>query len=362
MFDSPVKETLRLAGLLPPKTLTVAITGACNLSCSHCWVAAGETASAGHVPGETLRRWLGEFAALGGEGVRLTGGEPLCHPELPELLRYARSTGFGTVALQTNALLFDDAGVALLQELDFPGLSIQVSCDGASAATHDLVRGAGAFAALLKGVGRLVRAGLGPHLALFFTEMRHNLEEIPALMELAEGLGVASVTAGTLLACGRAAKDAQIAPPDPAQYLRLLERYRTDPEFRRRYAKLGRVAALEWSRSDTPRGEGCTFVENPYLTAQGRLYPCVLCHADPFSVTGLFEKSLADAFIEGASLWSKLLQASRRRPDEIADCRGCSERLSCAGGCPGRAWGSCGDLMAKDDRCASRRAVKKPRS
>jgi len=359
MSLSPLEETLRLSGLRPPRTLTVAVTGACNLSCSHCWVGAGEPASAGHVPGETLRRLLSEFAALGGTGVRLTGGEPLCHPDLLELLRFARCAGFGSVALQTNGMLLDDENVAALQELDFPGFAIQVSFDGASAATHDAVRGSGAFDSLMRGMRLLARAGLGRRVSIFFTEMRHNLEEIPSLLELAEQLGVASVTTGTLVLCGRAADESQVAVPEPAQYLRLLERYDADPEFRRHYEKLGRVAALEWRRNDTPRGEACTFVENPYLASDGRLFPCVLCHADPYSVAGLFEKALVDAFAEGAPLWSKLLQASHCRPDEIEQCRECSERLTCAGGCLGRAWGNCGDIMAPDDRCELRRAVRK---
>jgi radical SAM protein with 4Fe4S-binding SPASM domain len=359
MLTSQLEETLRLAGLRPPKTLTLAITGACNLSCSHCWVEAGVADAAGHVPSETLRRLIGEFAALGGEGMRLTGGEPLCHPDWLDLLRFARSAGFRALSLQTNGMLFDDESVAALRELDFPGFTIQVSFDGARSATHDLVRGAGAFDALMLGVRRLVGAGLGPRIAIFFTEMRHNLEEIPALLELAEELGVREVATGTLVLCGRAAEDSLVAAPEPAQYLRLLERYDADPEFRRVYEKLGRVAALEWRGSDTPRGESCTFVENPYLAVDGRLYPCVLCHADPYAVTGLFEKSLGEAFAEGAPLWSGLLQASNCRSEEIAQCRECPEHLTCAGGCLGRAWGSCGDIMAPDDRCEVRRAVRK---
>jgi len=209
-------------------------------------------------------------------------------------------------------------------------------------------------------VRRLVAAGLGPRVSIFFTEMRHNLQDIPQLLELAEQLGLGSVATGTLVSCGRAT-ESPIAAPLPSQYLSLLERYDTDPGFRSRYARLGRMAALEWRCSDTPRGESCNFVENPYLSAAGRLYPCVLCHADPHSVTGVFEKCLTDAFTEAAPLWSRLLQASNRRPESIEQCQECSERLTCAGGCLGRAWGSCGDIMAPDDRCELRRAVREGR-
>ena len=357
MIESQCRETLLLAGLQPPKTLTVAITGACNLSCRHCWPEAGEPTSAGHVPSETVSRLLGEFSALGGEGIRLTGGEPLCHPDWLELLRFAVTSGFNAVTLQTNGLLLNRVTVAAIRELDFPGLSIQLSFDGAFAATHDLVRGNGTFDGLMRATRLLVGAGLAPRISIFFTEMSHNLQDIPALLELAEQMEIPAVASGTLLPCGRAGEGASVAAPEPSQYLRLLERYHEDADFRRLYAKLGTVAALEWSRGATVREGACSFVENPYLTAEGRLYPCVLCHADPFAVNGLFTMSLSEALVAGAPLWSKLLQASERRSQEIVQCRACSERLSCAGGCLGRAWGSSGDIMAADDRCRARRAL-----
>jgi radical SAM protein with 4Fe4S-binding SPASM domain len=355
-------EMLRLAGLRPPKTLTVALTGACNLSCSHCWVGAGEAASVGHVPGGTLSRVIGEFSALGGRALRLTGGEPLCHPDWRDLLSLACSAGFAEVYLQTNAMLLDADAVALLKGLDFSGLTLEVSCDGARGATHDLVRGAGAFDSLMQALRRLVQAGLGPRISLFFSEMRHNLEEFPALLELAEELGVARVAAGTVVLCGRAAEDSLVQAAEPAQYLRLLQRYQDDPDFKRRYDEFGMMAALEWRRDDAPRGECCTLAENPYLASDGRLYPCVLCHALPYSVLAFGGKTLTEAFAEAVPLWSELQQKSRRRSEEIAKCRGCSERESCAGGCLGRAWGSCGDIMAPDDRCEQRLAVKKYRA
>jgi radical SAM protein with 4Fe4S-binding SPASM domain len=357
MVEKKWQETLELSGLRLPKTLTIAITGACNLTCKHCWVAAGEGGSAGHVATETVSRLIKEFADLGGEGVRLTGGEPLCHPDWLPLLRLAVASGFSSVILQTNGMLFDDQKAAALRELDFPGLVLQLSFDGATAATHDLVRGAGAFDSLMQGVHRLLAEGLGQRIAIFFTEMRHNLQEIPQLLELADALGIGSVATGTLVPCGRAAEDELAAAPEPAQYLRLLDRYHADPAFRSVYKRIGKVAALEWRSGGAARAESCSFVENPYLTAEGRLYPCVLCHADPYSVCGVFDKPLPTALVEGAGLWSSLLEASKCRSHQIPQCRECPESLSCAGGCLGRAWGSCGEIMAADDRCRTRLAI-----
>lgn len=357
MTASRLLQQLDLAGLRPPRVLTLAITGACNLFCCHCWVRAGEMSSQPHVPLRNLRRLVEEFAAIGGEGIRITGGEPLCHPDWQDIVQLSRALGFKTVSLQTNAILLRDEHLATLRELDFPGLSIQVSLDGAAAATHDRVRGRSAFDSALQGISALVQGGLAGRVSIFLTEMRHNLADIPDLLELADRMGIGSVSSGTMVLCGRASESSLVAPPGVEQYLSLLERYERDSHFRELYRKIGKVAALEWRNSDSIRQDCCTFVENPYLTASGRLYPCLLCHTDEFSVTDVFEKGLAAALSEGTPLWSSLLRISRSRSDEILECRDCPVKPTCAGGCMGRAWGSCGNLLAADDRCGVRRVV-----
>lgn len=75
-----ISAQLAQAGLCPPETLTLAITGECNLHCAHCWVDAGPTASA-LLPVHTAQGLIEEFAGFGGTAVRLTGGEPLLHPD-----------------------------------------------------------------------------------------------------------------------------------------------------------------------------------------------------------------------------------------------------------------------------------------
>lgn len=359
MVSRKSMETVPQGKLRPPRVLTIAITNACNLVCSHCWVEAGALPAPAHVPVWLLRRIIEEFAALGGEGLRFTGGEPLCHPQWLELMRFSRSAGFHTISLQTNGMLFTDEHITAVRELDFPGLSIQISLDGATAAVHDPVRGTGAFDGAMAGILKLVRGGLAQRISLFFTEMRHNLQDLPAVLELADSMGIASVSSGAIVLCGRATEGAAVLPAGSEQYLHLLERYDTDPRFRELYRKIGTIAALEWRAGDAVRQECCTFVENPYLTPAGRLYPCLLCHADEYSVTDVFEKGLIAALAEGAPIWSSLLRISHRRAGAHPECHDCPGKLCCAGGCMGRAWGSCGNLLAVDDRCDARRAIYK---
>src|SRR6185369_10551454 len=126
MSPAEARDILLREGLQPPRRLTLSITGACNLKCRHCMVDSGVVSSADHVPTRTVRRLVEEFAAMGGEGVRFTGGEPLCHPDWLELMRLAREIEFQWVALQTNAIMFSAEQAAALRKLAFPELSIQV--------------------------------------------------------------------------------------------------------------------------------------------------------------------------------------------------------------------------------------------
>ncbi len=355
MKKNEIEKQFRHEGLILPELLTIAITGECNLRCAHCWVDSGPDSSVSWVPKQDVQRVIDDFAALGGSAIRLTGGEPLLHPDWLELMRLAGAAGL-QVLLQTNGMLFDDEDLQALRELRLADLNIQISFDGAKAATHDLVRGAGTFQQALKGVRSLVEHGFGANVSLFFTEMRHNLQELPDLFLLAEQLGIGSITSGSLVVCGRAGEEDVIAPPDPEQYPALLQRYAEDQKFQQLYAKFGCIAALEWCGTKSS-GTGCRFIRTPYLTAKGVLYPCLLCHADQYSVAGVFATGLPAALIEGISLWSSLQQVSRQRVAAIPECRECAFLQSCAGGCMGRAWGSFGDFLVAEDRCQQRHTV-----
>src|SRR6185369_6159653 len=108
MEPSAALKILEKYGVRSPKMLTIAITGDCNLACSHCWVDAGVPSSSAHVPEHTILRLVDEFAAMGGEGVRFTGGEPLRHPAWLTFMRHSRTLDYCKVSLQTNGILIED--------------------------------------------------------------------------------------------------------------------------------------------------------------------------------------------------------------------------------------------------------------
>jgi radical SAM protein with 4Fe4S-binding SPASM domain len=295
------------------------------------------------------------FAALGGDTIWITGGEPLTHPAWPAILSHCcAQPSVRAVGLQTNGGLLDEACVARLRALPTAKLHIQVSLDGTSARTHDRVRGRGSFADTMTGMARLVAAGLGGRTAIAFTEMRHNMEDVPELLRLVDRLRLRAVVGGTLVKDGNAARNA-LEPPTPAQYRVLLSLFHGDARFRELYERYGTFSAIEWWKGRSgSRGDPCACLHHPYVSAEGKMYPCRLCHADRFAVTDAFEKTFPVALDEAIAKSRELVRLARSRSLE---CQRCPARLPCAGGCMGRALATGGNLAAPEDRCALRRAV-----
>lgn len=176
----------------PLGTLYFYLTKGCNLRCRHCWITPkfqGEEETHPSLPPELFRSIIEEAKPLGLSSVKLTGGEPLIHPQITELLDYLRTEKIPLV-METN-------GVACTPELSRSIAAcerpfVSVSLDSTDAATHEWVRGVrGCFDAALSGIRNLVDAGLHPQVIM--TVMRRNVSEVTPMVRLAESLGAESV-------------------------------------------------------------------------------------------------------------------------------------------------------------------------
>ena len=353
-------QQVAAVGLLPPRALTVAITSECNLNCEHCWLECSlPGAGASPVPVNTLKELVRQFIALAGEELCLTGGEPMTHPDWLELIQFCcRQPEVRCVVVQTNATLLDAGTVKDLAQNGLGKLSFQVSLDGCSATTHDLIRGHGSLQRAIQGLQALVAAGFGSRTTIAFTEMRHNFHEVPQLLETAEQLGVAAVIGLPLVPCGSAERNPLTNLPTAEQYLALLERFASDAELRRRYRRLGRFSAIEWAKGAAASSHlGCRFLEKPYLSARGLLYPCALLQVDGYAGRDVYERSLGAAILTVLPLWADLQRVSQARTTDLDCLTPCSGGRHCGGGCLARAYLPDRNLSAREDRCELRRAV-----
>lgn len=89
-----------------PRQLTIAVTADCNLRCVGCLY--GRSFMSGNtLTLDELRSVLDDGRAAGVDTVRLYGGEPLLHRELPQVIAHAVSLGLKTY-VTTNGLLLEN--------------------------------------------------------------------------------------------------------------------------------------------------------------------------------------------------------------------------------------------------------------
>ena len=121
--------------IAPPVFLNILVGGQCNLKCRFCpiWKDPTDEMEAGD--------WANFFADLGewlpGRNLTLSGGEPLAHPGIKQIVKSASDSGFKT-GLCTSGETFTVESVEELAKWPLEGLTISI--DGFEI-THDYLRG-----------------------------------------------------------------------------------------------------------------------------------------------------------------------------------------------------------------------------
>jgi MoaA/NifB/PqqE/SkfB family radical SAM enzyme len=140
------------------------------------------------------------IVAFGIPYVAFGGGEPLGVPHCWELLELLAAGGVA-LKIETDGSHIDDAAAGRLAGLRIE--CVQISVDGATAATHERVRPGSSFGAATGAIRRLADRGLAPQLV--FVPTRWNLHEMVGAYDLAVDLGCSAFVTGPLMRIGRAA-------------------------------------------------------------------------------------------------------------------------------------------------------------
>jgi MoaA/NifB/PqqE/SkfB family radical SAM enzyme len=186
-----------------PLFLAWQLTNRCGARCLHCCEESGpdkawrDELERGEALG--LARRIVEF---GIPYVAFGGGEPLGVPHCWTLFELLAANGVA-LKIETDGSHIDDAAAERLARLGVQ--CVQISVDGASAATHERVRPGSSFTAATGAIRRLAARGLAPQLV--FVPTRWNLHEAIDTYELAIELGCSAFVTGPLMRIGRAAAD-----------------------------------------------------------------------------------------------------------------------------------------------------------
>jgi MoaA/NifB/PqqE/SkfB family radical SAM enzyme len=186
------------------------ITDRCPLSCLHCLRDPGPKSL--DLPVETLARLLDQAVAVyRAAHVALTGGEPMTHPGLAGIVAAIVSRGL-RYHLVTSGVGFSRL-LAIIDKDEAARCAlarVNVSVDGATAATHDAIRGAGSYRHAMEAVAACQARGVEFGLQLTINAL--NVAELEhAALGFAE-LGAKRILFGMTQPTGTHA-DARMALP-----------------------------------------------------------------------------------------------------------------------------------------------------
>jgi AdoMet-dependent heme synthase len=195
-----------------PRLIFWEVTKGCNLRCIHCRATATELSSPTDLPTPRALEIVEQIAAYANPILVLSGGEPLYRPDIFQLARYGTDKGL-RVALATNGTMVTKE---VARKIVHSGVKrVSISLDGADSWTHDNFRGIpGAFDAAVYGLRNLKELGMSVQINM--TIARHNASQLPAVLDLARGLGADALHTFLLVpvGCGVNIAKEQMVPPE----------------------------------------------------------------------------------------------------------------------------------------------------
>ena len=196
-----MSEGRSVDGYRAPLFVAWQLTNRCQARCITCCEESGpDKAWRDELRAEEAVELAERIIASGVPYVAFGGGEPLGVVHCWQLFELFSAAGVA-IKLETDGQRIDDTAAGRLAAL---GLQcVQISVDGATAATHERVRPGSSFAAATGAIERLVKRGQAPQLV--FAPTRLNLHEVVAAYDLAANLGCSAFVTGPLMRIGRAA-------------------------------------------------------------------------------------------------------------------------------------------------------------
>jgi AdoMet-dependent heme synthase len=323
-------------------------TASCNLRCIHCRrLDVLDKPSPEELTTAQAKSLIDEIATFGRTVFIFSGGEPLVRPDLFELAAYAREKGL-PIALSTNGTLVTPE---LAQKIKDTGIYYaSVSLDGATAETHDLFRGTGAFDKTIKGMDEMLARGI--KVQINFTVTKMNVKDVPAVYELARAHKAIALYLFLLVpvGCGvEIAESQMLSKEEVEEWLRWVVQKDTQGPL-----PLKAICAPQYFRveheangnSETPIAtdrKGCLAgLHMCFVSHKGEVFPCGYL---PIVAGNVKDTPFSKIWTE-----SKALDNLRDSGLLTGRCGGCGYKDVC-GGCRARGYFAYGDVLAEEPYC-----------
>jgi radical SAM protein with 4Fe4S-binding SPASM domain len=321
--------------------LQLHLTQACNLKCKHCYFSSG-TQLRDELPDGEFVNLIREAGKMGIECINMTGGEPFLKKKLLfEIVREATSQGIEKVSANTNGTLLTEEDAFLLKKYN---VTAAVSLDGATAETHDYIRGKGVFEKAVKAIKLLQETGVATMITM--TLMKANIKETEEMVQLAKELGVSRVLFNAVRLKGRAEENIDdIEIPAKDVMPGLIQAWRTS-------RKMGIATTMESMWASVKKlhyrnlcGAGRAALS---IAPNGDVYPCDAFYGEKaFKAGNIREKPLIRIWRDSPATNAFM----NFTVNDIEECRDCELKYVCGGGCIGENYKTHGVLNKCSPLC-----------
>ena len=326
-----------------PMGLLAELTHRCPLQCPYC----SNPLEMERVNTElTTAEWQDVFrqaARLGILQLHLSGGEPTARKDLEDLVKTAAEVGLYTNLITAGVLLTRERMVALAENgLDHVQLSIQ-DADPANADRIAAYKGG-----MLKKreVAAWVRE-LGLPLTVNAPIHRQNIENLPAIIDLAVELGAGRLEVAHIQYYAWALKNRAALMPTREQFMKTVEIVEAARERLKGILVFDFVVPDYYAKYPKPcMGGWGSGIMN--VTPSGKVLPCHAAESLPGMVFDTVKtRPLADIWLNGAAF------NKYRGTDWMKEpCRSCDRRTVDFGGCRCQAFALTGDAANTDPACS----------
>lgn len=125
------------------------LTSCCNRMCPYCF----GPSDINDLPLSDVKSIVDILTKMGVKQIGLTGGEPLLYPHIAELIEYIVSKDM-RIYLSSNCDYYGEFARIIKEKVSILGVPL----DGASAITHDLIRGSGSFRSVTSAISDICKS------------------------------------------------------------------------------------------------------------------------------------------------------------------------------------------------------------
>lgn len=340
IYDSPtplypVREIHEAVLHTRLENVAIELTHQCNLRCKHCYSNAGEKRN-DELTTDEIRNVLDDAASLGVFNIILTGGEPLLHPDLVDIISYVREKPMVCMLFTNGSLITPD----MVKRIQKAGIhTVATSLDGLHE-SHDTFRGIpGSYERTVQSIRLLKEAGIPVRLNISIH--KGNLTQLIEMMDLLREWGITNYYLWPISFSGRRGPEGESITLTPREYEDVIRTLRNHDEH--------------------PPKE-IAFISNPvncgigrgqlFIRSDGTVSPCPQ-FPDDVSLGNVRENSLKDIWNDSTFL----NEARAIDPRNSEMCSRCEHLKVCKGGCIAEHYARTGKLGCGDPlECAYFRA------